>query len=464
MTSSDLVIIGAGPAGIAAAITAAKLGAKVTLLDEQPQPGGQIYRHSEPPQAHILGKEHLHGKKLIEQLQHKNITLIPNAAVWAIEGQFLVSFLLKNQSTTIHAKTLLLATGALERPMPLPGWTLPGVMTVGAGQILLKQSGLLAKNAVLVGTGPLLYLFASQMIRAKQPPLALVETQKTQNLLQAIPHIHGLLHNRKFLAQGLSLIQEIQKACVPRYKGAHNISIKGHAFAENLSFQSKGKKYNIPCQTVYLHHGLIPHVHAALSIGVEQRWDSTQKTFTPIIDPWGETHIKNLFIAGDSSRIQGAEIAEIEGQIAALKISEKLGLISEKEKIYKAKPLHNARKKERSFRNFLSTAFPPYPCALSPHNATLVCRCEEVNAGTIRQSTKLGCSEINQVKALTRAGMGVCQGRYCGTTVSAILSEELKQSHNQTGYFRTRPPIKPVTLAEIAGTVDPFHHNPRQGD
>src|SRR6056297_389612 len=196
MTRYDLAIIGAGPAGMAAAATAAQAGLSACVLDEQPRAGGQIYRDVERAaglRGDVLGKDYTRGAPLVAGLRAGGITHLAGAVVWAIEDGFRISYTREGAAAQVGAGRVLLATGALERPMPVPGWTLPGVMTAGAGQILLKQSGVLARLAVLVGTGPLLYLIAAQMVRAGTPPAAMVETQTRSDITRAMRHVDGAM-------------------------------------------------------------------------------------------------------------------------------------------------------------------------------------------------------------------------------------------------------------------------------
>ncbi|MHA6327230.1 FAD/NAD(P)-dependent oxidoreductase [Roseivivax sp. CAU 1753] len=453
MSPRDLVVIGAGPAGMAAAAKAAKLGLGVAILDEQPQPGGQIYRDVDrvaPLRGDILGADYAHGTTLTEGLRDAGVDHIPGAVVWAIEDGFRISYTKEGRGAQIAADRILLATGALERPMPVPGWTLPGVMTAGAGQILLKQSGVLARDAVLVGSGPLLYLIAAQMVRAGTPPRAMVETQSAQNLVRAARHIGGAMRGWPYLAKGLRMLAEITRARVPRYTGAKKIAIEGTHRADAVTFTRKGRPHRLSCRTVFLHHGVVPNTQAARSIGVSHGWDAAQACFVPKVNSWGESDVAGVFIAGDGTGIGGAKAAEIAGQLAALEVAQDAGRIAVEARDREAKPLRAAAACELAARPFLDRAYPPFAEALAPGDATVVCRCEEVTAGDIRGYARLGCRGPNQAKAFGRSGMGPCQGRYCGLTVTALLAEANGQSFDATGYFRIRAPLKPVTLGELA--------------
>jgi len=438
---------------MAAAATAAEAGLSVCVLDEQPHAGGQIYRDVERVAAlrgDILGKDYTRGATLTAGLRHAAITHLSGAVVWAIEHAFRISFTQGGAAAQIAAERVLLATGALERPMPLPGWTLPGVMTAGAGQILLKQSGVLAQSAVLVGSGPLLYLIAAQMVRAGVPPVAMVETQTLDDLIRAARHLGGALRGWRYLLKGARMLTEITSARVPRHTGATGIAIAGESRAEAVTFTSKGRAHRIPCDTVFLHHGVVPNTQAARSLGVSHIWDRAQSCFVPSVDDWGQSDVAGVFIAGDSAGIGGANVAESAGRMTALKVAEELGRLSATERDRQAAPLRSARNKDLAARPFLDRAYPPHAAAVAPDDATVICRCEEVTAGDIRRYAALGCLGPNQAKAFGRAGMGPCQGRYCGLSVSVILAQANGLTPDATGYYRIRPPIKPVTLGELA--------------
>jgi len=453
MLEADLVVIGAGPAGMAAARTAADAGLSVLLLDEQNRAGGQIYRNVENVPAKreaILGGDYLKGRALAEALDHPKISHLTGAVVWQIEDGPRVAFTREGAAGLAHGKRLLIATGALERPMPVPGWTLPGVMTAGAAQILLKQSGLLCERAVLAGSGPLLYLVAAQMCRAGTPPLALVETQTAGDRRAALRHLPGALKAWRVLAKGLGLLAEIRRAGVRRYTGAAGIAVHGQGKAEAVSFEANGRRRQIACASVLLHHGVVPNTQATRSLSLPHVWSEAQRAFSPECDRWGRTPGTDIFVAGDGGGIGGAVAARHQGALAALEIACDLEKISHVERDRAAAPLRKGLATELAARPFIDRAYPPYRKALVPADDTIVCRCEEVTAGDIRRYAGLGCLGPNQTKAFGRPGMGPCQGRYCGLTVTELLATANGRSPEDTGYYRIRPPLKPVTLGELA--------------
>jgi NADPH-dependent 2,4-dienoyl-CoA reductase/sulfur reductase-like enzyme len=449
----DLIVVGAGPAGMAAATVAAEAGAKVILLDEQGLAGGQIYRDVErvaEVRGDLLGPDYVAGRELTKRLATPGLTHIRNAAVWMVEVGYRVTYSVGQTSYLVQAPHLILASGAIERPMPLPGWTLPGVMTAGAAQILIKQSGLALKRSVLVGSGPLLYLVASQLTRAGTPPIALLETQTRSDFLVSLRHVVGALRGWRYLVKGLSMLSELRRAGVKRYVGVTDVSISGVEFATGVRFKYRGRSRELNSDAILLHHGVVPNTQIARSIGVSHKWNEQGHYFSPVIDAWGECDQAGVFIVGDSAGIGGAQAAAVNGRIAALRVLYKAGRISENILADKASVLRAQLRKEMAVRPFLDSAYPPALQALMPSDSTVVCRCEEVTAGDIRGYAQLGCIGPNQAKAFGRCGMGPCQGRQCGLSVTGLLATAHNMPMDEVGYQRIRAPLKPVTLQELA--------------
>lgn len=465
MLDCDLLIIGAGPAGMAAAARAAERGLSVVVLDEQPRPGGQIWRDVEraaPLRGNILGGDYIAGLPHAQGLRHPRITHVAGSTAWQIDPSGEVAYSQDGIGQVARGRRILLATGALERPMPLPGWTLPGVMTAGAAQILLKSSGLVAHGAVLAGCGPLLYLVAAQMVRAGTPPLGVVETQTPFDMARAMWHLPRALIGWRYLAKGARLLGELRRAGIPRYRGATDLAVVGTDHVTAIRFRHKGREHQIDCQTVLLHHGVTPNTQATRSLHLAHSWDDRQRCFRPETDCWGRSSLPNIFIAGDGAGIGGAQAAALTGTLAALAIAQDLGRLSSGDADLATRPLRLRLSIERAARAFLDTAYPPFAKALLPDDDTIVCRCEEVTAGSIRKMAAAGCIGPNQTKAFGRVGMGPCQGRYCGLGVTEILSAFHGQTQSRTGGYRIRPPLKPVTLQEIAamdiGPIEQSEH------
>ena len=456
MRAVDLIVIGAGPAGMAAAVEAAGAGLSVAMLDEQAAPGGQIYRAvtgAGAGRGDVLGKDYLHGASLVEAMSALGVSPLCRAVVWNIapdaEG-ITVTYSQDGRAAQVRAARLVLATGALERPVPIPGWTLPGVMTAGAGQILLKASGVVAQRAVLAGSGPLLYLLAVQMVRAGQPPLALVETQGAGDMWRALPHLARGLRGWRTLAKGVALLAQLRRAGVRRITGAGDLVVEGDAHAAALRFTVGGQVQLIACDTVLLHQGVVPNTQISRALRMEHDWRAGQHAFTPRLDAWGESTVPGVFVAGDGAGIAGAAAAEQAGRLAGLQVAHQLGRIDGAAREARARGPAARLAAERALRPFLEVAYPPAPQVLSPADTTIICRCEEVTAGQVRGWAKLGCMGPNQTKAFGRVGMGPCQGRFCGLSVTALLAQAHGMTPEAVGAYRIRPPYKPVTLGELA--------------
>jgi len=459
MVEFDLIIIGAGPAGMAAAATAAQGGLEVLLLDEQPRAGGQIYRNvgENRAQRRWLGKDYAAGARFVEALDHRNISTKFGATVWRLEPGPCVVWSRNGVSHVTPASQVLLAAGAQERPVPFPGWTLPGVMTAGAAQILMKSSGMLPREAVLAGSGPLLYLVAAQMIDAGCPPKALVETQTPRMMLNALPHLPRAMFGLPVLLKGLGLIRKIRAARVARFTGAAQFEAQAaESGAIDFAFTHKGRHKSLRTDLLLIHQGVIPSTHISRSAGIAHEWNGAQGAFQPVADIWGGTNMPGLHVAGDGAGIAGAEAAAASGDLAALDILHRTGRISADTRNQRAASAAGVSFRARAIRPFLDAAYAPPAEILSPRDDTIVCRCEEITAGAIRQGIDEGAEGHRQIKTALRAGMGPCQGRMCDATVRAILSAHTAKDAANRPAPRARSPIKPVTLGELASlATDP---------
>ena len=467
MTAScDLAIVGAGPAGMAAAATAAELGLSSVVLDEQPEPGGQIYRGIErlaatrPQHLALVGADYAAGLELARAFRKAKTDYCDGAQVWQIEPDAAELqegrvFYRRNGATGIlHAKKILIAPGAMERPLPVPGWTLPGVLTCGAAQTLLKANGLIPKGRfVLAGCGPLLLLLAAQLARAGVKPAAILET--TFNRWAALPHLAGFLAAPAYLGKGLALLRELKAAEVVMYKGVTQLAIHGDTQAREIEFVCNGTTHREPVDSVFLHQGVVPNGNLAWSLNLAHEWDDAQRCFRPKLDAWGRSSVPAVLVAGDAGGIVGAKGAEVMGQVATFAAAADLAKITDADCVQRAQAARAALAKHRAARPFLDALYRPHQRWIAPPEAdTVVCRCEEIRAGEIRTLvTGQNCPGPNQMKSFVRCGMGPCQGRLCGLTVVEMIAECRGVPVSEVGYYRIRPPVKPVTVGDLA-TLD----------
>ncbi len=459
----DMVVIGAGPAGMAAAEEAASHGLGVTVLDEQPEPGGQIYRNISTNVLHdgalgrILGPDYLHGatlaRRFVMACEDGRIDYRTDTVVWQVDDDLTVHLSRNGVAEDLRARRIVVATGAMERPVPIPGWTLPGVMGAGAAQIMLKASAAVPDGpVVLAGAGPLLLLVAQQLLDAGATVAALLETTRFSDYLGALPKLPAALRNHAALRKGMAMRRRIDRAGVAIHAGVSGLAAVGGDRVEAVRFARGGMIGEIPTTTLLLHQGVVPNVQVTRQLGCAHVWDDAQRCWRPELDDWGSTSIDGIAVAGDGGGIAGAEAAALAGQMVGLDAAHRLGKLDGKERDARAAPLRRARATQLAIRPLLDALFsPPAEILAPPDAATVVCRCEEVTAGMIREAVTLGATGPNQMKAYLRCGMGPCQGRFCGLTVAEIIAAACGQSMEETGYYRIRPPIKPVTLGELAG-------------
>lgn len=451
----DVVVIGAGAAGMSGAVALAKMGLSVTLLDEQGSPGGQIYRGitlAPLSRRDMLGPDYAQGNELAQALAASTVRYERGASVWQVTRDHQVSYLREGRLHTLDARAVLLATGAMERPFPIPGWTLPGVMSAGAAQILLKSSGLApSEPVVLAGCGPLLYLLGWQYLRAGVPIKALVDTTRPEDYWRARRHLFAALRAWPYLRKGLELMRSLRSAGIGHYTGAQHLAVEGGDAAQALTFSVSGKRQRIATRCVLLHQGVVPNIQFSQSLRARHEWDVDQLCFSPVVDPWGELDVPGIFVAGDGAGIGGAQAAALQGHLAALGIAAQLKAIGTPQRDYQAEALRVKLESNLRIRPFLDSLYQPKEENRIPADEVMVCRCEEVTAGELRGFVALGCAGPNQAKSFGRCGMGPCQGRMCGLTVTEVIAKARGVSAAEVGYYRIRPPIKPITLGELAG-------------
>ena len=457
MSEIDLLIVGAGPAGMAAAVAARRHGLSVLVVDDQPAPGGQIWRAVETvaatPRGARLGAAYLSGAERATAFRACGASYEPGSQLWQIEPGFRAFLTRDGKARTVTAKAIILATGAQERPVPFPGWTLPGVLTVGAAQILLKTADQVPEKPVwIAGSGPLPLLYMTQLLAAGGKIAGVLDTTPIGRLGAALPHLpRALLSGAGDLVKGLAWTWALKRAGVAVIRHVSELVADGEGKLQSLRYRTEdGREATVPAEVLLVHEGVVPSIHAPLALGCAVEWHPMQQCYVPTLDAWGETSQAGVFVAGDGAGIGGAEAAELRGSLAGLRAAVKLGGLAETAANDEAHPIRRRLARALALRPFLDALFAPRPQVFAPADATIVCRCEEVTAGDIRARAALGRPGPNQLKAFTRAGMGPCQGRQCGYTVMHIVASAQQRPVGEVGFYRVRPPLKPVTLGELA--------------
>ena len=456
-THYDLVVIGAGPAGLAASAEAVKNGLSTIVLGEQPTPGGQVFRTVEQIDLGVmkfLGPDYQKGKDLVRRFRKTSVEYLPGTTVWQVESgpDAIISFVSQGEAHQVRGRKIIIATGARERPVPVPGWTLPGVMAATAADVLLKSHGMIPSgNIVLAGSGPLLFLTAVRLIETGATVKAVLDTTPFSNYLAALPYLPKALMASEYLIKGLVMKRKIRSNGTPIYRNVKQLYADGSDSVRSVRFTSNGNSRELAVDTLLLHNGVVPDTQIPMLLECEHAWDNVQRYWRPVVDKWGNTSLSEIEVAGDAAGISGANAAEASGHLAALEAAAALNVISKEERNLKAAPFEKTITRERAVRPFLDHLFRPDPSLLVPSDdQTVVCRCEEVTAGVIRKALELGALGPNQLKSQTRPGMGPCQGRMCGLTVSEIIAAYRNVDVSDVGYSRIRPPIKPITVEQLA--------------
>lgn len=471
---SDVIVVGAGPAGLNAAKTVSELGLSVVLIDEQADAGGQIWRnasrmvHRDGP----LTKSYSGAAKVLTALDSPGVEYLPGATVLDAAknettggAQIRINWLTTTPGQSgireTHARALILATGAMERPVLFPGATLPGVMGVGAVQSILKQSGMvpMADGLVLAGQGPLLLVTLSQILDLGGTVDAVLDlspkgaVSKTASTL-----LPALLGDPALMAHGAALLWRAHGSKVPWYRGVVALRALGDAAIEEIEFEHAGGRKRLPCTVLAVHDGVIPNTQLTRLLNLDHDWNTPLRAFLPRCTAEGRTSASGIWAAGDGAGIAGVEVARIRGTLTGIDVAWALGVLSDPAFKKRADPLLRRLKKRRPARTFVDKLFAPLPVtALSgpKEEDTIVCRCEAVSLARIQAAIRDGATGPNRVKTFTRCGMGACQGRMCGNALTRIVSDATGASPIETGALRVRPPLKPTLISDYLSTETP---------
>jgi NADPH-dependent 2,4-dienoyl-CoA reductase/sulfur reductase-like enzyme len=446
------VIVGAGPAGVRAAETLVAHGVFPVVVDEAPRWGGQIYR--QPPPGFARSRSALYGFEAKRAgavhgamgaiLQH--VDYRPDTLVFGAEGGRL-DLLSAGRTHTLPYDQLIVATGATDRVLPFPGWTLPGVYTLGAAQVALKFQGCtIGRRVVLAGTGPLLYLVAWQYAKAGAEVVAVLDSASMHDKLSAVP---ALLRQPAVFAKGLYYLGWLRAHGVAVHTGARLVRAEGGERVRALRWSDGRGEHQLECDAVGFGYALRSETQLADLLGCRFAYEPQQRAALPVRDAAGRSSIQGVYLAGDGAGIMGADAAEWAGERAALALLSDGGMQTD---AARGRWLEAQLERVSAFRHGLERAFPfPQDWAVHAPDDLVVCRCEEVTAGELRQCARdTGARELNRLKALTRVGMGRCQGRTCGVAAAEILAQACGSTSEAVGRLRGQAPIKPVPIAAWA--------------
>ncbi len=451
--AESVVIVGAGPAGVRAAQTLALAGLRPTLLDESPETGGQIYRRQPTqfrrPYKALYGFEAAKARGLHTALggQQNTVDYRPRTLVWSLEGRRLC-LLHDNGTETLSFDRLILATGAMDRVIPLPGWTLPGVYTLGGAQVALKhQACAIGDRTCFIGSSPLLPYVAYQYARAGAGVAGIVDTTPRAAKLRALP---DLLSAAGTGAKGLYYMAWLASRGLRYQHAGTPVRIEGESHVTGVVVRTAGgRERHIACDAVAIGYGLKCEHQLADLAGCDFRFDPLTRQWVVAQNGAGRTSVPGIYVAGDGAVIRGADAAELAGERAALTVLEDLGRPVDRARVQK---IDQRIAGIDRFRRGLERAFSfPHHLARDMADHAILCRCEAVTAGEVRDAvTELGAHDINRAKAFCRIGMGRCQGRVCGPAAAEVIAGALQRPIEAAGRLRGQAPIKPVPISALA--------------
>jgi D-hydroxyproline dehydrogenase subunit alpha len=465
-----LAIVGSGPAGMMAAIAAAELGVEVTVLDSQQTPGGQYFKQMPPAfsQKGIIDNDNQNTPDPISRFNASQTQFLPNTEVINIsrskeqDGWRLLATTPEG-SQLVCADYVILATGAYDRPVAFPGWTLPGVITAGGLQSYVKNQLVLPGTRFLFsGSGPLQFSVAANLVQQGASVAGVFEM--VQFSISALRYLPALWGQNNRIAEGIGYLRTLSRHGVPIQPGWSIVRALGDEKVEGavvcrldrFSRPRVGSERTIAVDTIVLGYGLIPHAGLARQAGCRFRHSNQWGHPVPTRDQYNQTSEAGLFVVGDGVQIGGAQLAMLEGELAGLAVAHHANLIKPDEFQRRARNLHSQIHRELKFAACLEDLFHLENGLIHLMDPeTVVCRCEEVTYAEIKQAVALGARTAREIKGISRIGMGNCQGRVCQPILSELLKHIIPASewHDKTdGIFSCRPPHWPVRLDTLGET------------
>jgi thioredoxin reductase len=447
--SPDVLIVGGGAAGISAGIAACGAGASVMLIDERPEPGGQFYKQISAAYGMARADRQMRdGATLIARARAAGVTILSGAAVWGAFGPREIAVEHEGGTRLFAPRALILATGAYERALPVPGWTLPGVMTTGAAQTLLRSYRVCAGKRVLIaGNGPLNLQVAAELIAAGASVLAVAEAAPAPRPSPALARMaltapdllrDGLRYRAALRRAGALLLHEHVLVRVEGGECAERVVL---ARIDRAGMPIAGSELSFDVDAVCMGYGFEPQNELARALGCRGEWDARRDHLVMIRDADMQTSVQGVYVAGDCGGLNGARAARAQGAIAGLAAARAAGRSAASDPM-PAAARRDLRRALR-FQDALWTLFKAPALDALATGDTMICRCEEVSRGDLDAAAAIHGPAIGAIKRDTRAGMGRCQGRYCGPALARAAPGEF-------ALFAPRAPAKPVKLSAIA--------------
>jgi D-hydroxyproline dehydrogenase subunit alpha len=449
----DVLVVGGGPAGLSAAIAAAEAGASVVLLDERAATGGQYAKPlADSHSDHAPDKQFRLGTELAARARRAGVAIEHEALVWAACAPDEIGTLLRDHAVNFHPRRLILAPGAHERPVPLVGWTLPGVMTTGALQTLVRTQRVCpGERVVIAGSGPLNLQLACELLTGGVKPVAVIEAAAFPGLTRLGAFARMARAAPDLAWEGVSMIARLRRAGVDVLWGTQVAALEGTVRVERIRLCNDR---DILADTVALNLGFQPEVGLARALGVPHRFvDIGIGHLISETDEDGRTPVDGVFAVGDGARLGGARIAQARGRLAGLAAVRELGF-----SVHDDAEARRALARAEVFQDALWRLFAPPPFRASEiSDATVVCRCEEVTAGRLRQEIADGLASVAALKKATRACMGRCQGRFCAMTVARLIPVRPDEKLTDDWSFPApRAPLRPVPATPLMFAADEF--------